>query len=719
MLSKIIKSTFLILPLLLVLFACEQSNKDALTKSNEQASANHLVKMPTKLKSVNRNWQEIKKEGVIRALKLEWEEESALPRSGASSLYHLELFNQFALQNKLTIEWVKVKSLGQMFDYLVDHKADIIPRHLTITDKRKTQMLFTQALLKDEEVLIAKINKAVEGSDEKKQSDNNLSRLAINEITVSVPEDTAYIESIKMHYPKWKIDHLSADLNTEKIADALLDDSIKYSILDGRSAKILLNYYEQLEVVMKLPRQSELAWAVAKNNETLLDKVNEFIAVHHVQQNSENNRLADLDIIKEEKLPLRIITRNSPETYFLWRGELVGFEYELMQAFAKKNKVRLEVIVAQNYQEMIELLEQGQGDLIAAGLSKTDSRLEEVSKSKFAFSKRYNRISEKLVSHIDSQNISSLDDLKGRSITVRKSSAFWSTAKGLAEKHQVNLIAADENISTELLIGQVADKQIDLTIADSNLIDIEKKFRSNIITPLTLNKNIPYGYLVRKQNPNLLKAVNRFIKKEYRQTFYNVVKNKYFSGTTRQKNYRDKRIVEGSNLSPYDQLVKAHAREYQFDWRLITSQMYQESRFDPKALSAAGAQGLMQVLPRTGKELGFTDLHNPVEAIAAGVQYMNWSRDRFSKDLPVQEQVYFSLAAYNAGYGHVKDAQRLAKSKGWRSDKWFNHVEKAMLLLQRPQYYKKARFGYCRGSEPVNYVRNINQRYLSYIDITR
>jgi len=146
--------------------------------------------------------------------------------------------------------------------------------------------------------------------------------------------------------------------------------------------------------------------------------------------------------------------------------------------------------------------------------------------------------------------------------------------------------------------------------------------------------------------------------------------------------------------------------------------MYQESRFDPLASNSTGAFGLMQMLPRTAQELGVENLKDPEQAIASGVQYLDWTRDRFSKDLPVQEQMFFSLASYNAGFGHVKDAQRLARQLGLRSDKWFNNVEKAMLLLQRRHYYKKARFGYVRGQEPVNYVRDIHQRYLSYIRIT-
>ena len=225
--------------------------------------------------------------------------------------------------------------------------------------------------------------------------------------------------------------------------------------------------------------------------------------------------------------------------------------------------------------------------------------------------------------------------------------------------------------------------------------------------------------MVRNTNPNLLAGLNSYIRKEYRQTFYNVIKSKYFTDKSRKQLYRDERITKDSTLSPYDLIVQNQAKRHQFDWRLITAQMYQESKFDPEAKSFAGALGLMQVLPSTAEELGYSDLTEPKESISAGVDYLNWTKQRFDEDLPLEERILFALASYNVGYGHVYDARRLAGQLGLDANVWFNNVERAILLLQQPKYYKKARFGYCRGSEPVQYVRSIHQRYLSYIELTQ
>ncbi|MCW9016082.1 MAG: transporter substrate-binding domain-containing protein [Kangiellaceae bacterium] len=627
------------------------------------------------------------------------EEEASLPRSGTSSLYHLNLFEQFAKQHQLEIQWTSAKSLKQMMELLEDGNIDVIPRHFTITPSRSNLFGFTTPLLIGKEYLVANQNRKV--------NENEFEKLKL-----VLPESSAYVDTVDRKYPSWQVKYLSTNTNAEAVADKLVESSEYFSILDEVSIDALLEYREDIKKIKIVNDSRHYAWATQKQAKQLLLKLNEFIKAHHFALSSSEHREFDLAEMKKRSLPLRMITRNSPETYFMWKGELVGFEYELMQKFAKQHGLVLEVVVAETYQQMIQLLEQGKGDVIAAGLSRTEKR-----KKELTFSIRYNRVNELIVANKRQAPIKSLEDLEGRTIVIRKSSAFWETAKELKQKAEFELVAADENLSTELLIGKVDNGEVDLTISDSNLFSIEESFRDNIYTPLTLKKDIPYAYITRKKNPKLLSALNGFIKKQYRTTYYNVVKNKYFANQKRKLRHREERVTQGSSLSQFDALVKLKSAEYDFDWRLITSQMYQESRFNPLAKSNAGAQGLMQLLPRTAKELGYHDLTDPTTSISAGVEYLNWTRDRFSKSIALEERIYFALAAYNAGIGHVRDAQRLAKKLNLRSDKWFNHVEKAMLLLQKPEYYKKARFGYCRGTEPVNYVREIQQRYLAYISI--
>mgnify|MGYP000249054545 CR=1 FL=1 len=704
-LVAIILASFFIL---MTLAGCQEppqeKSADTATGQNElKPSLKKAVKL-VKKRIAARTWSEIIASGHINAVKLDWQLESALPRAGSTGAYHSTLLQSFAESRGLTITWHRVSNLAAMFEKLSAFEVDIIPRHLTITANRLAKYNFTYPLLRDKEVVIAKSGK------------HDFSASDIHNL--HLPIGSAYIDSVVSQYPHWNINVVKEKVSSQEMADHVAQGLSKYTIIDGFALETLKQYRDDIQSVFTLPKAINLAWAVNLNNDSFLHELNEFISVHHVMQMIEPERTVDFKQVRKDKLPLRVITRNSPETYFLWRGELLGFEYELMRKFADIHKVKLVIVVADSYEEMLELLAEGKGDIIAAGLSRTKARTKKITEAQLATSIRYNRVKEQLVAHQDGALISELSDLKGRTITIRKSSSFWPTAQKLAKDFGANIVIANEDIATEILIAQVADKEIDLTIADSNLIAIEKTFRSQIITPLTFKEDVPYAYLVRQNNPQLLAYLNEFIRKYYRGTFYNVVKNKYFYNERLQKSHKKHRLTSGSILSPYDDIVRSQVQPYHFDWRLIVSQMYQESRFDPLASNATGALGLMQMLPRTAEELGVKDLKDPEQAIASGVQYLDWTRNRFSKDLPVQEQIFFSLASYNAGYGHVKDAQRLARQLGLRSDRWFNHVEKAMLLLQRRQYYNKARFGYVRGREPVNYVRDIHQRYLSYIRIT-
>jgi len=691
----------------------ENNNITAKIDSGESAQPNQSsIKAPAK-KSKDlstpsetrfRSLDEIRESGYITALKLEWETDDKLPRSGGNSHYHRELVKYFSDLGGIEVRWIRAKNLEEMIELLSSYKADFIPRHLTITEQRKNKLAFTYPLSRDKEVVIANINTPDISSNDK--------------ITVSLPLGSAYYETVQNRYKHWNIDPITKSQSSDDLADALVSGKYKYSVIDKSEFDALNKYRDDLKVVMTIPKTIEQAWAVHKDNEALLYRLNEIISYHHMNEISEPVRQLDFLQIKKKKLPLRVITRNSPETYFIWRGELLGFEYELMKKFSTVYDVKLEIIVAETYEEMLEMLKNGEGDVIAAGLTRTAERLNNYKHQRLTSSIRYNRVSEQLVAHKDSPPITKLSDLSGRDITVRKSSSFWQTAQNLSKDYGVKINQADEATSTDILIKGVAEKDIDLTIADSNLLAIEKHFREQITTPLTLNTGVAHSYIVRKNNPKLLEYLNQFIRVHYRKTFYNVVKNKYFTPAGKNTAKIEERLRSGSELSPYDDLVRKTVVPYNFDWRLIVSQMYQESKFNPQAKSSAGALGLMQVLPRTAKELGITDLHDPEQSVIAGIRYLDWTRDRFSRDLPIQEQIFFSLAAYNAGYGHVKDAQRLARQLGLRDDKWFNNVEKAMLLLQKRHYYSKARFGYVRGSEPVNYVYKIHQRYLGFVQAT-
>ena len=391
----------------------------------------------------------------------------------------------------------------------------------------------------------------------------------------------------------------------------------------------------------------------------------------------------------------------------------MGFEYDLVREFARSHRIRLEVIVPGKDEDLLAMLREGRGDIVAAALTPTEDRR----RSGIEFSRSYNKVTQVVVAREYEAVLDGVQDLTGRKVHVRRDSSYWTTLERLRDEEGIalELIAVPDDMETTEIIEKVGAGEYDLTLADSHIVDIELSWQDDVKVAFTVGEPVDLAWGVRKQNPELLAKIDTFLDEVYRGEFYNVKYNQYFRNRARMLAHREERTAETGGVSPYDELVKKYAERYDFDWRLIVSMMYQESRFNPHAESFAGAVGLMQILPRTAEELGFIDLQDPEEAIHAGVAYLNWLRDRFEPELSVQDRMWFSLAAYNAGPGHVRDARRLARRLGKDPNRWFGNVESTMVLLSRQQYAEQAQHGYCRCTESVRYVRDVRDRYNAYV----
>ncbi len=187
------------------------------------------------------------------------------------------------------------------------------------------------------------------------------------------------------------------------------------------------------------------------------------------------------------------------------------------------------------------------------------------------------------------------------------------------------------------------------------------------------------------------------------------------SATVRRKARPQMLNATGGVISHYDAILQRHATQIGWDWRLLAAQCYQESAFDPRAVSWAGARGLMQIMPSTGARLGLADPWDPEQNIAAAAKYLRQLESDFADIPDRRERINFVLAAYNGGAGHVRDAMALTRLHGDNPRRW-SEVEQYILLLQRPQYYTApcVHYGYMIGSETVDYVRGIQERWLRY-----
>lgn len=646
---------------------------------------------------------QMKRRGTLRILLPLLDRNGHLPRGGSPLDSDRELISAFAEREGLQPFWIPVRARSDLIPYLLAGKGDLIAADLTVTDERRKLVAFTVPIKLVREQVVARAQD-----------------LAVREPAdlvgrrVAVRRSSSFYRTLKdlnEKYPGIEIEEAPEELDTDELIHRVANRRFDLTVADNTLLAATLSYRKDVRIACDLTDDLPVAWAMRPDSTRLLRKLNRFISDAQLTRRRNELRTGDLNEIRDKRV-LRLLTRNSAATYFLWRGKLMGFEYELAREFAKSQGLRLDVVVPQRGESLLGMLVEGRGDLVGAGL--TPSELQE--RMGVYFSRPYNYASHVVVEPVADATLTGPADLAGRSVYVKQSSAYWHTL-GLLRMTGVPLImqAAPEHLETEGLIDLVARGVYDLTVADSHIVDIELTWRDDVKGAFTLGDPVPLAWAVRKSNPGLLKAVNEFLDREYRGVTYNVLYRKYFKDSKKIRRHVEFRSRNG-DLSPYDGLVKRYAEQHDFDWRLIVSQMYQESEFDPRARSFAGAVGLLQVMPRTARERGVTKLTDPETNIRVGLEYLTWVRDRFEDDLPVRDRMWFTLAAYNVGQGHVRDARRLATEQGLDPDKWFDNVEQAILLLSQPEHARAAQHGYCRGREPVQYVREIRSRYEAYLE---
>lgn len=281
----------------------------------------------------------------------------------------------------------------------------------------------------------------------------------------------------------------------------------------------------------------------------------------------------------------------------------------------------------------------------------------------------------------------------------------------------MELPPAEDGLDTETVLFRVARGLYDLTVIGSHELEAEFGRQLNLKAHLRLAEAQPQVWAVRSSDPQLLAALNGFIGREYRRGFYNVVYSRYIERPGARKASANQ-LSEIEQLSPFDRIVHKYAEDYGFDWRLIVAQMYQESRFNPAAVSYAGAEGLMQLLPGTAEEMGVEERDDPAHNIRGGIRYLDYLRGRFEDVPQLQDRAWFTLAAYNAGYRRIRQARRRAEEMGLDPNRWFDNVETAMLALARPYRSDGEWTRRCRCGQTVVYVREIRTLYNNYVRLT-
>lgn len=416
---------------------------------------------------------------------------------------------------------------------------------------------------------------------------------------------------------------------------------------------------------------------------------------------------------------LRVSTDYNSTNYFIYKGRPMGFQYELLNALAEELDVKLELNVENDLQSAFSSLEMGDIDLIGMNLAITQDRQE-----RFNFTLPHSQSKQVLIQRKTSKNdtvpiIRNQLELGEKLIYVQKASAYVERLENLSKEIGRSIdIEKVDRLEVEELIGQVSKGEIDYTIADQNVAIVNKNYYPNIDAATEISFPQDMAWALRKGSDELTEAINVWLKGFKKTARYNQIYRKYFLSSRIVRRHNSEYFtLKSGKISKYDELIKKNSKTIDWDWRLLSALISQESHFDPKAKSWVGAFGLMQLMPETAFRYDVDEDSNPEENVRAGVKHLKYLSRRLDKVLTDKtDKLNFLLASYNVGLGHILDARRLAKKNGQNPDLWKGSVDYYLLNKSKPEFYKDpvVKYGYCRGKEPFNYVRNILSTYDHY-----
>lgn len=417
----------------------------------------------------------------------------------------------------------------------------------------------------------------------------------------------------------------------------------------------------------------------------------------------------DLKEIKK-KGKLTILVENSSLSFFEYRGKKLGFEYEILDSFAKSIHLPLELKVVSNSKDFFTLLNDGEGDILAANLAVSLENKKTINYSEpFYFT-------EQVLVQQQSQNlIKEPLDLIEKTIYVRKNSCFEKRLKSIQEEIGSKIVVKtfENDPITEDLIEKVANGEINYTLAHENLARISKELHPNLNFQTKISFKQKIAFALRLKSPKLKKSLDLFLQKYCESKEFLELKKKYFDYLSSQVAV-EYNVTKG-NLSPFDDLFKAAANKYAWDWKILVAISHKESRFNPNARGLGGAFGLMQFMPLTGQIYGVGPSSTPKDQIDAAMKMLYRTYRSWSSIPDPDQRMKFTLGSYNAGRCHIEDAQKLARVNGLNANLWDENVELMVKKLSDPEFYNSSnlRCGAYRGGA-VSYVRTIYSNYQAW-----
>ena len=424
----------------------------------------------------------------------------------------------------------------------------------------------------------------------------------------------------------------------------------------------------------------------------------------------ENNQLEQVI----ERGSLNVATRIGPLSYFEREGLPSGMDYNLLNEFARSLGVELNVTVFDNLDKQLASVYSRDIDMAGATLTATETRMKS-----YAFSEPYLEVSTLLIQHSGRSAKKTIEDIfdEDYRLMAIEGSSHAEVLNQLQNQYPSLHWQEDAEVIMFDLMGQVQSGELDYTVVDSSIYQLERSIFPRIEIALELTEPEPIGFVFPKvKDSSLLDAMNSFLADYQSAGELQALKDAYFQDHGRmdvagslvfKKRLKDR-------LPKFEPLFREVAEEYDYDWLLLAAQAYQESHWESRARSPTGVRGLMMLTLPTARQLGIKNRLDPEQSLRGGIRYLLSLHSRLPERITEPDRTKFALAAYNVGFGHLEDARILAQRGGANPDLW-DDVQQFLPLLRQKKYYTTVKRGYARGTEPVIYVNNI-YRFKNILD---
>jgi membrane-bound lytic murein transglycosylase F len=409
----------------------------------------------------------------------------------------------------------------------------------------------------------------------------------------------------------------------------------------------------------------------------------------------------------ETKLPdeLIVVSRNAPTTWYQGRDELLGPEYDLIQSFAEYYKIPFRLESVDSIGEVLDWMQQGKAHIAAAGLTDTEKRRAEG----FLFGPQYYEVQQQVVCRRANGKLPrKIEDLIGKNIQVIADSSYVELLHQIKQQHPRLRWQEVEDMGTEQLLEQVWQKKIDCVLADSNIVSINRRYYPELVVAFPISEPQPLAWIINSKWPQLEGYIEDWLNHITESGQLAVIQEKYY-GHVEIFDYVDMRkfIRRIKTLLPkYRTEFEQAAIKYKLDWTLLAAQSYQESHWNARAKSPTGVRGMMMLTLNTARQMGVKSRLDAHQSIQGGAKYMARMIGRIPDSVEGEDRIWLALASYNVGFAHLRDALSLAPEIGKNPDYWVD-VKELLPLLSQKKFYKKLKYGYARGLEPVEYVQRI------------